>query len=174
MAMARLGSGDEAVELFHMLNPINHTRTAGRRRALQGRALRRSPATSTPTPPTPGAGAGRGTPAPRAGCTAPASRASSGSGASGATFEIDPCIPSSWPEYSIAWRFGRTRYEIAVGEPGAPLPRRSREAELDGAPVDSRAIPLVDDGGRHQVRLRLGEPKSRAAAAARLSAVAPG
>ena len=36
MAMARLGSGDEAVELFHMLNPINHTRTAGRRRALQG------------------------------------------------------------------------------------------------------------------------------------------
>ena len=40
MAMARLGSGDEAVELFHMLNPVNHTRTRGRRRALQGRALR--------------------------------------------------------------------------------------------------------------------------------------
>ncbi|HSD65789.1 MAG TPA: carbohydrate-binding protein, partial [Vicinamibacteria bacterium] len=28
MAMSRLGSGDEAVELFHMLNPVNHTRTA--------------------------------------------------------------------------------------------------------------------------------------------------
>ncbi|MCC6652014.1 MAG: hypothetical protein IT348_12755, partial [Candidatus Eisenbacteria bacterium] len=28
MAMARLGNGDEAVELFHMLNPLNHTRTA--------------------------------------------------------------------------------------------------------------------------------------------------
>src|SRR5437867_4334101 len=27
MAMARLGSGDEAVELFHTLNPVNHTRT---------------------------------------------------------------------------------------------------------------------------------------------------
>ena len=40
MAMAKLGSGDEAVELFHMLNPINHARTAGGRRALQGRALR--------------------------------------------------------------------------------------------------------------------------------------
>ncbi len=40
MAMARLGYGDEAVELFHMLNPANHTRTRGRRRALQGRALR--------------------------------------------------------------------------------------------------------------------------------------
>jgi len=28
MASARLGNGDEAVELFHMLNPVNHTRTA--------------------------------------------------------------------------------------------------------------------------------------------------
>src|SRR2546421_2357451 len=27
MALARLGSGDEVAELFHMLNPINHTRT---------------------------------------------------------------------------------------------------------------------------------------------------
>src|SRR5438128_12307431 len=27
MAIAHLGSGDEAVELFHMLNPINHTRS---------------------------------------------------------------------------------------------------------------------------------------------------
>ena len=28
MAIAKSGSGDEAVELFHMLNPVNHTRTA--------------------------------------------------------------------------------------------------------------------------------------------------
>ena len=28
MALAKLGSGDEAAELFHMLNPVNHTRTA--------------------------------------------------------------------------------------------------------------------------------------------------
>jgi cyclic beta-1,2-glucan synthetase len=27
MALARLGDGDEAVELFHMINPINRTRT---------------------------------------------------------------------------------------------------------------------------------------------------
>ena len=27
MALARLGSGDEAAEFFHMLNPLNHTRT---------------------------------------------------------------------------------------------------------------------------------------------------
>src|SRR4029079_19567716 len=27
IALARLGLGDEAMELFHLLNPINHTRT---------------------------------------------------------------------------------------------------------------------------------------------------
>ena len=36
IALARLGLGDEAMELFHMLNPINHTRTRRGRRALSG------------------------------------------------------------------------------------------------------------------------------------------
>ena len=70
----------------------------------------------------------------------------------GSSFEMDPCIPSSWPEYGIVWRFGRTRYEISVVNPE----RRCRgvaEAELDGTPVDPSAIPLVDDGGTHHVRL---------------------
>jgi cyclic beta-1,2-glucan synthetase len=29
MALAKLGSGDEAAELFHMLNPVTHTRNIG-------------------------------------------------------------------------------------------------------------------------------------------------
>ena len=35
MALARLGRGDQAVALFHMLNPINHSRTADDVGALQ-------------------------------------------------------------------------------------------------------------------------------------------
>ena len=31
-------------------------------------------------------------------------------------------------------------------------------AELDGAPADPAAIPLVDDGGVHRVRVVLGAP----------------
>ena len=75
MAVAQLGNGDEAVELFHLLNPINHTRT---RRASS--ATRPSPTswrrTCTPTRRTPGAEAGPGTRARPGGCTAPDSRAS--------------------------------------------------------------------------------------------------
>ena len=40
IALARLGLGDEAMELFHMINPINHTRTPERRRAVPRGAVR--------------------------------------------------------------------------------------------------------------------------------------
>jgi cyclic beta-1,2-glucan synthetase len=74
----------------------------------------------------------------------------------GATFCMDPCISSSWPEYRIVWRYIDTRYEIVVSNPR----NRSRgvaQATLDGAPVNASAIPLVNDGGTHDVRIVLGD-----------------
>jgi cyclic beta-1,2-glucan synthetase len=73
----------------------------------------------------------------------------------GSSFEIDPCIPSSWREYKIVWRLGRTRYEITVRNPEGRC-RGVRAAELDGMAVDFRAIPLVDDGEVHRVLVKLG------------------
>jgi cyclic beta-1,2-glucan synthetase len=75
----------------------------------------------------------------------------------GATFAIDPCIPASWPQYEITWRVGRTRYEITVSNPGGRC-HGVGEASLDGAAADWRAVPLVDDGATHRVRVVLGEP----------------
>jgi cyclic beta-1,2-glucan synthetase len=74
----------------------------------------------------------------------------------GASFELDPCIPTAWPEYTIVWRFGRTRYEISVSNPEHRC-RGIAAAEVDGNPVDPAAIPLVDDGTTHQVRVVVGE-----------------
>jgi cyclic beta-1,2-glucan synthetase len=74
----------------------------------------------------------------------------------GATFSISPCIPSSWASYEITWQFLTTRYEIVVANPQ----RRCRgvvRAELDGLLVDREAIPLLDDGRVHHVRIVLGE-----------------
>ena len=34
-----------------------------------------------------------------------------------ATFQIDPCIPTQWPGYSVAWVRGGTRYEVTVMNP---------------------------------------------------------
>ena len=91
----------------------------------------------------------------------------------GATFAIDPCIPSSWPEYPIAWRFGadalrdhgrRTRSAAAAAS------RRRRWTARRSIP---RAIPLVDDGGTHEVRLVLGARKRTPSTAVKEGAPAP-
>ena len=75
----------------------------------------------------------------------------------GQTFAIDPCIPTSWSDYRIVWRFLDSRYEITVSNPT----RRCRgvaKAMLDGAIVNAAAIPLVNDGGTHDVQIVLGDP----------------
>jgi len=83
------------------------------------------------------------------------------------SFEMEPCIPSSWPEYGILWRFGRTRYEISVVNPE----RRCRGVAETS--VDLEAIPLVDDRGTHQVRLVVGDRERAVPRAANLRTIAP-
>ena len=154
MALARLGDGDEVAELFHMLNPINHTRTASdveRYKAepyvVAGDVYARAPH------------AGRGGWSWYTGSAAWMYRAGLesmlGLRRRGTTFGIDPCVPSSWPEYEVAWRVGSTRYVISVSNPERQC-GGVREASLDGADVDAGAIPLVDDGLTHHVRIVLG------------------
>ena len=159
MALARLGSGDEAAEMFHMLNPVNHTRTGPDVARYQGEPYVVA-----------GDVCARPEHAGRAGWTWYTGSAGwmyraglesiLGLRRHGETFELDPCIPTSWPEYAITWRFGRTHYQISVTNPE----RRCRgigEAWLDGVAVDPRAIALVDDGGSHEVRLVLGGASQR-------------
>jgi cyclic beta-1,2-glucan synthetase len=154
IALAKLGSGDEAAELFHMLNPVNHTRTmtdVARYKTepyvLAGDVYARRPH------------AGRGGWSWYTGSAAWMYRAGLenilGLRRCGATFSIDPCIPSSWPEYHVSWRMHDTRYEISVSNPQ----RRCRgvaRAELDGQAVDAATIPFIDDGRVHEVHVRLG------------------
>jgi len=170
MAMAHRGSGDEAVELFHLINPVNHARTPSdvERYKTEPYAVAGDICAHP-------AHAGRGgwtwyTAAAgwmyRAGI-----ESILGLRLRGRVFALDPCIPASWTEYRISWRFGRSRYEIAVTNPG----RRCRgiaDAELDGAPVDPHAIPLVDDGATHLVRVVLGEEQPIATRGARAAAPA--
>ena len=159
MALARLGSGDEAAEFFHMLNPINHGRTAAdvaryktEPYVMAGDVYARSPH------------AGRGGWSWYTGSAGWMYRAGLesilGLRRRGETFAIDPCIPSSWPEYRMAWRFLDSRYEITVSNPT----RRCRgvaKATLDGAPVNAAAIPLLNDGRTHDVQIVLGDHPQR-------------
>jgi cyclic beta-1,2-glucan synthetase len=74
----------------------------------------------------------------------------------GSTFTLTPSIPAMWPSFSIDWRVGeKTRYRISVLNPDHRS-RGTRVAALDGVEVDPNAIPLVDDGGVHEVLIELG------------------
>jgi cyclic beta-1,2-glucan synthetase len=155
MALARLGSGDEAAEFFHMLNPVNHGRTAAdvARYKTEPYVMAGDVYAQAPH-------AGRGGWSWYTGSAGWMYRAGLesilGLRRRGETFIVDPCIPSSWSEYEIAWQFLDSRYEIAVSNPA----RRCRgvaTVTLDGVAVDAGAIPLVNDGRTHDVRIVLGD-----------------
>ena len=154
MALAKLGSGDEAVELFHLLNPINHTRTPaqlatykGEPYVVAGDVYDRAPHSG------------------RAGWTWYTGSAGwmyrtgleslLGLRRRGDVFQIDPCIPAVWPSFWITCRLGSAEYEISVVNPNHQC-RGVGSAHLDGVPVDAAAIPILDDRRTHEVRIVLG------------------
>jgi cyclic beta-1,2-glucan synthetase len=156
MALARRGAGDEAMELFHMLNPVNHTRTPAAVDRYRGEPY--VLAGDVYSHPFHVGRAGWTWYTGSAGWMYRAGIESIlGLRLGGKTFAIEPCIPSGWPQYRLAWRDGTTRYEVRVENPHG----RSggvAEATLDGAPVDAARIPRLADGQSHVVRVVLGEP----------------
>ena len=69
---------------------------------------------------------------------------------------IEPCIPRSWKQYQITVRHGGAVYVIAVENPEGVSSGVALVA-VDGVEQPSREIPLLDDGGTHQVRVVLGK-----------------
>ena len=159
LAFAALGDGDKAGELFSILNPINHasTRAGVHRYKVEpyvdgGRRLRRA-AARRPRRLDLVHRLGRldvpGGPRVR----------SSASACAATTLTIDPCIPRAWPGFEIDFRYRSARYEIVVENPQG-VSRGVASAELDGQALglagEGAAIPLLDDGATHRVRVVLG------------------
>ena len=160
IALAQLGLGDEAMELFHMINPINHMRTPGG--LEQYRAEPYAVAADVYAHPM---HLGRGGWTWYTGSAGWMYQAAIegllGLRREGETFTLTPNIPAIWPSFSIDWRVGeRTRYHISVLNPDHRS-RGSRSAALDGVSVDPSAIPLVDDGEIHEVVVELGRATMR-------------
>ncbi len=131
IALARLGHGDEAMELFHMINPINHTRTPeGVERYRVEPYVVAADVYAHPMH------VGRGGWTWYTGSAGWMYQAAIegllGLRRAGATFSIDPCIPAMWPGFEIDWRIGATRYRITVTNAGH-RGRGVRSVEVDGA-----------------------------------------
>jgi cyclic beta-1,2-glucan synthetase len=154
IALARLGLGDEAMELFHMINPINHMRTPEDvdRYKVEPYAVA---ADVYAHPMHMGRGGWTWYTGSAGWMYQAAIQALLGIRRTGNTLRIDPCIPRSWPEYSLVWRGGGSRYRVRVSNPDH-VSRGVAHAQLDGVAVDPGAVPLADDGADHELVVRLG------------------
>jgi cyclic beta-1,2-glucan synthetase len=160
LATALRGRGDRAFELYQMLNPLTHSRTPE-----EVATYKVEPYVVAADVYTAEGQMGRG------GWTWYTGSASwmyrvgietiLGFTKRGDRLELHPCVPESWSEFSLEYRHGRSVYAIVVRSPGA-LTSGGAEVVLDGRTLDEPAIPLVDDGNRHEVIVR---PRRGAAAA---------
>ena len=156
MAFAALGEGDKAAGLFAMLNPVNHART--RADALRYKV---EPyvvsADIYALPPHVGRGGwtwytGSAGWLQRAGV-----ESILGLKLHGPMLSVDPCIPKAWGHFEATLAFRSASYAIRVENP-ASVSRGVVFATLDGVELSERpvSVPLLDDGRRHEVFVRLG------------------
>jgi len=156
IAFAMLGDGDKAAELFSMLNPISHssTRAEIHRYKVEPYVV----AADVYAEPF---HVGRGGWTWYTGSAGWMYRAGLewilGFRVQGTTLVIDPCVPKSWPGFTIAFRYRSARYEITVENPHG-VSRGVSSILVDALPLQTPATPIVllDDGATHQVRVILG------------------
>jgi cyclic beta-1,2-glucan synthetase len=155
MATAQQGLGDEATEFFHMLNPINHARTAADLERYQAEPY--VVAADVYAHP---AHLGRGGWTWYTGAAAWMYRVGLesilGLRQQGDRLSVAPCIPAGWSGFRARWHTGRSVYHIVVhndGRAGAKVQR----VTLDGLEVPAASIPIDSDGGEHRIEVFLGD-----------------
>ena len=153
MATAMLGDGDHAMKLFRMINPVTHGMTPE-----DVATYKVEPYVVAADVYTAEGHLGRG------GWTWYTGSASwmyrvglesiLGFSKRGDAIEINPCIPASWKEFSLSYRFGSSVYSMLVQNPSG-VQRGVASVLLDGDRCEGM-IPLIDDGAEHSVLVTLG------------------
>jgi len=154
LAFAVMGKGDKAWELFHMINPINHSRTP-----IESARYKVEPYVMAADVYAVQPNVGRG------GWTWH-------TGAAGWMYRVgiehilgikkradrlvfDPCIPRGWTEYRVEYRFMGTLYNIRISNPYR-VNKGVKSVTMDGNGQPGNSILLVDDGGKHEVEVVMG------------------
>ncbi|PQQ67206.1 GH36-type glycosyl hydrolase domain-containing protein [Acetivibrio saccincola] len=154
MAYAKMGDGEKAVELFQMLNPINHSRTHIEYSKYKVEPYVMAADVYSVEPHT-----GRG------GWTWYTGAAGwfykvgfehiLGFKKNDKTLVIDPCIPENWSGFDIKYKFKDTLYIIEVKNPDR-VNKGVKKVLIDKKEVKDKKILLVDDKGKHYVEVIMG------------------
>ena len=154
-ALAKMGEGDRAGELFALINPIHHTDTP---EAIDRYKVEPYVACADVYSVAPHVGRGGWTwyTGSAAWLYRAGLEAILGFHLEGKQLRLAPCIPRDWPGFSIVYRYGSSRYLIEVDNPGRGS-RGIAKAQLDGVALasDPCLLPLHDDGGVHRVTIEL-------------------
>ena len=154
LAMVRLGDGDRAAALMRMLNPLSRTGTpTGVRRYAAEPYVIAGDVYAAP------GHEGRGGWSWYTGAASWTYRVALegilGFEKRGDRLRLDPCIPTTWPEFTIDYRFGGSTYTIGVSNPQS-VSRGVQSVTIDGNEIAGEWLTLVDDGARHAVTIVLG------------------
>lgn len=155
LAFAKLGMGDKAGELFHMLNPVNHTRTSIEYSRYKGEPYVLAADVYGEHPYT-----GRGGWTWYTGAAGWLYKVGleyiAGFRKKGDRLYIEPCIPHSWSRFEMSYRSGKANYRIEVRNPDA-VTSGVISVAIDGKPCPEGFVSLSDDGGYHRIEVVMGE-----------------
>ena len=152
MAFARLGDNRRAWELFTMINPVNHSRSAEEAATYKVEPYVVAADVYAVPPHT-----GRGGWTWYTGSAAWMYRLMVES-LLGLRLEVDklrftPCLPADWDGFKMHYRYRETVYHIAVLQMQTGSDEMS--VTVDGVEQHDKAVPLVDDHREHSVEVRI-------------------
>jgi len=153
-AYALLGDGNMAHKVFHMINPINHTRTT-----LECSKYKTEPYAVVADIYASNQHMGRGGWSWYTGAAGWLYKAGIeyilGIYIRGKRLVINPCIPEYWDGYNVVYNYSGTIYNIKVSNP-QNVCRGVKSITLDGKDIGKDGVELVDDKKSHEILVLMG------------------
>ena len=154
MAFTKLGEGNQAHKLYHLINPINHTKSHLDVSTYKGEPYVMAADVYAIPPHT-----GRGGWTWYTGSAGWMYRVGIGEilgfNKIGDKLIINPCIPEDWDSFQISYRYGNSQYNIEVKNPQM-IQQGVTNITLDGRDLKASSIPLIDDGEEHYIVVTMG------------------
>jgi len=154
LASALQGDGDRALELWSLINPVNHAST---KRDAEHYMVEPYVVSADVYGAAPHTGRGGWTwyTGSAAWLYRVALEAIIGLRRQDQTLRFEPCVPASWANYELSYKHGSATYRIRFDN-SKKAGRGVRSVTLDGTVLAEGIIPLSDDGLTHDVRVAIG------------------
>lgn len=151
LAHTHMGEGEKALELFQLLNPVNHARTESEVARYKAEPYVVA-ADVYAIPPHVGRGGWTWYTGAAGWMYQIALEGILGFHLNGDKLTINPCISKEWPGYSLEFRYKSSSYRITVENPDRKMTGVT-EIRENGQVMPTNNMLLLDDGKRHEINV---------------------